>query len=117
MQNDQHTTPTNAPTDVGAATSPPSWCLPDAEPQWDRLSEQHGGGDVVTWSRDISDDVWIEAEDRIIDGRVMRGQSRISYSEAPAEGLKPAAARRIARALITAADLITDSWLDDEGNV
>ena len=31
-------------TDVGPATPPPSWCLPDAEPSWDHhLTEQFGG--------------------------------------------------------------------------
>jgi hypothetical protein len=71
-------------TDVGPATPPPSWCLPGTEPRWERLTEKHGGGTACFWSRDMSDGVWIECEDRVINGRVMRSEPRIMHWEPPA---------------------------------
>ncbi|WP_375489610.1 hypothetical protein [uncultured Mycobacterium sp.] len=101
-------------TDVGPATPPPPWCLPDAEPRWEELTDQCGGGTVCTWTRPVSDDVWIAAEDRAVDGRVMRTAPAIFYWEPPRDGVTPSVARGLARALITAADIITSTWLDEE---
>jgi hypothetical protein len=84
-------------TDVGPATPPPAWCLPDAEPRWERLTEEFGGGTVCSWTRTVSDDVWVAAEDRVIDGRVMRTQPRIVYWEPPADGVTCAQARETRR--------------------
>jgi hypothetical protein len=62
-------------TDVGPATPPPAWCLPDSQPSWDVLT---AGGMVCSWTRnfpeaeDASALCWISAEDRIVDGRVLR---------------------------------------------
>jgi hypothetical protein len=60
--------------DVGPATAPPDWCLPGTEGLWETLTE--GRGTVCLWSRDFAAGVWIEAEDRIIGGRVMRSPRR-----------------------------------------
>jgi len=75
--------------DVGPATPSPSWCLPDAEPSWDhQLTEQFGGGTVCTWTRTFPEgdphaDVWLQAENGIIGGWVMRSAPRIMMFEPP----------------------------------
>lgn len=97
-------------TDVGAATPPPNWCLPDVEPRWERLTE---GGAVCMWSRDVADGVWIEAEDRIVNGRVMRSAPRIVYSEPPRDGATCPEALELAAALVAAADIITCAAFDE----
>lgn len=98
--------------DVGPATPPPAWCLPDTQPSWDRLTEQFGGGVVCTWARpfpadDPSGDVWIEADDRIIDGRVVRTAPRIMMFDR--EGITPAEARQLAAALLNTADVVDEA--------
>jgi hypothetical protein len=99
---------TNPLTDVGPATPPPSWCMPDTEPEWSRLTD---GGDVCTWTRDVSDDVWVSCDDWLIDGRVVRSAPTIRYWEPPAAGITGGQAKALARALI-AADVIADAeWL------
>lgn len=110
------TTPTNPQptlTDIGPATPPPGWCLPDTEPEWNHLTEQAGGGAVCSWERRVSDDVWIAAEDRIIEGRVMRSAPRIFYWEPPVEGVTVIRARELAAELIAAADVLTCALLDE----
>lgn len=99
-------------TDVGRATPAPNWCLPDAQPQWERLTV---GGAVCMWSRDIgAAGVWIEAEDRIVDGRVMRSAPRIMYFEAPRDGATCPEACELAAALVAAADIIACAAFDEE---
>jgi hypothetical protein len=93
-------------TDIGPAAAPPNWCLPDVEPQWDKLV---AGGMVCTWVRtfpanDRSADVWIQAEDQIVDGRVMRCAPRIGISER--EFVTVDEARELAAALVEAADVL-----------
>jgi len=100
-------------TDVGPAIPPPSWCLPGVEPQWDRLTEPFGGDMVCTWSRDVSGGVWIEAYDRIIDGRVMRSAPRILYWEPPMDGFTCEQARELAAGLVAAADIIACAAFDE----
>jgi hypothetical protein len=110
------TTPTNPQpplTDIGLATPPPAWCLPGTEPEWYQLTEQAGGYAVCSWQRNVTDDVWIAAEDRIIDGRVMRTAPMILYWEPPAEGVTVAQAREVAAGLIAAADVLTCALLDE----
>jgi hypothetical protein len=97
----------NQLTDVGPATPAPNWCLPDAEPEWNQLTERCGGGMVCSWTRNVSDDVWIECEDRIVDGRVMRSAPRIMYWEPPADGITCEQARQLAEGLTAAGDIIT----------
>jgi len=53
-------------------------------------------------------DVWIEAEDRTVGGRVLRSGPRIHHTEPSADGLDPAGARRLAAGLLNAADLLDD---------
>ncbi len=87
-------------TDVGPATPPPSWCLPDAVPEWQRLTERFGGGVVCCWVRDVSGGVWITADDRVIDGRVKRSAPRIMYFEPSADGSTCEHARDLAEGLV-----------------
>jgi hypothetical protein len=91
-------------TDIGPATPPPSWCLPDAVPNWEERLDI--GGPAGGWCREISVGVWIEAHDRIIDNRMMRSAPRINYSESPCDGITSQQARELAEALIAAADLL-----------
>jgi hypothetical protein len=88
-------------TDVGPATPAPSWCLPGAVGDWHRTPE---GAMTCSWSRDVSVDVWIAADDHIIDGRVMRSGPRVCVEEQ--ENLSQPEARRLAEALIAAADIV-----------
>ena len=69
---------------------------------------------VCTWTRnvppgDVSADVWIQAEDRIIDGRVIRTAPRIWMFEQ--ESLTHPDAIRLAGALLEAADVIAAATL------
>jgi hypothetical protein len=93
-------------TDIGPATPPPAWCTPGTQPSWDRLTDEHGGGTICTWTRNYPDaadaDVWIQAEDQIVDGRIMRTEPRITVAER--ESVTPDEARRLAAALLNAAD-------------
>lgn len=99
--------------DVGPATPPPSWCLPDAVPTWQRLTERFGGIVVCSWERKVSDDVWIECDDRVVGGRVMRAAPRIHYFDPGTEGIGCVQARALADALIAAADVIACAALDE----
>jgi hypothetical protein len=99
--------------DVGPATPAPRWCLPDAEPSLEKVNTQYGGGVISYWSRsfaaeDCATDVWIHAEDQVIDGRVMRTAPRIMYWEPPGDGMTAAQARQLAAQLLNAADVLTD---------
>jgi hypothetical protein len=93
-------------TDVGPATPPPNWCLPDAKPEWQRLTERFGGGTVCAWSRDVTDGVWIECEDHVVGDRVMRTPPRILYWEPPRDGVTCEQAYELAASLVAAADII-----------
>jgi len=96
---------TDNATDVGAAPQPPAWALPGAQPSWDSLAAD--GATIASWTRDFGD-VWIAADDRIANGRVLRSKPAIHYSEEPGsgEGIDPAGARRLAAELLNAADLL-----------
>jgi hypothetical protein len=101
-------------TDMGPATPAPNWCLPGAEPSWDKLTDEYGGGAVATWSRsfpsnDPGDDVWIQCEDSISDGRVRRTAPRIHLYESPRDGLTQPEAVELARALMAAAEVMTSA--------
>lgn len=98
-------------TDVGAATAAPAWCLPGAEPTWDQLTEEYSGGSVSTWVRtfpagDVSADVWISCDDRIVEGRVLRTHPRICIHD---REMTRAQARQLAAELLNAADTLDDS--------
>ncbi len=95
--------------DCAAATAAPSWCLPGTVPE---CSTRPTAG-AFGWVREISEDVWIEAEDRAVGPQVMRGEPRIGYSEPPAAGLTCAQARALARALIAAADVLVTCSYDE----
>lgn len=64
--------------DVGPATPPPPWCEPGTEPIWEQLTERYGGVTICQWTRyfpagdPVAADVWIAADDRVVDGRVLR---------------------------------------------
>lgn len=91
----------------------PNWCLPDVLPQWDELTERAGGGTVCTWTRDVSEGVWITADDRVIDGRVMRSAPRIYFFEPPAGGVVCEQARELAAGLVAAADIVACAAFDE----
>ncbi|MDC8981255.1 hypothetical protein [Mycobacterium marinum] len=101
-------------TDVGPATPPPPWCAPDTMPEWDRLSDEYGGGSECGWYRyfpnndGVTADVWIRAYDRIEAGRVMRSAPEIHYSEPTDRGVTPAEARKLAAELLNAADVLDE---------
>lgn len=109
--------------DVGPATPPPPWCEPGTEPIWEQLTERYGGVTICPWTRyfpagdPVAADVWIAADDRVVDGRVLRTQPAIHYTEPPVLGIGPAAARRLAAELLNAADTLDDGrrQLDDLG--
>jgi hypothetical protein len=92
-------TTTDQLTDLGPAPTPPAWCLPGTAPN----TESTGEGYLWSWSREFGEHVWIECEDTIANGRVLRGEPRIVYSEPPADGVSPAQAKELARALMAAA--------------
>ena len=71
-------TPGDIP-DIGP--TPPPWCEPDAQPAWDSLT--HEGTTILSWSRDIGPDVWIAADDTIVDAELVRSAARIGFCEAP----------------------------------
>ncbi len=74
--------------------------------------------DTIFSGRDpVAADVWIAADDRVVDGRVLRTQPAIHYTEPPVLGIGPAAARRLAAELLNAADTLDDGrrQLDDLG--
>jgi hypothetical protein len=104
-------TPSDQLTDVGPAAPPPAWCAPDARPRWEQLTD---GGTVCAWERSVSDDVWISAEDRLVGLRVMRSAPRIFYWEPPVDGVTPAAARQLARHLMTAAEIVDRAEPDED---
>ncbi|HYB39196.1 MAG TPA: hypothetical protein VEF72_28055 [Mycobacterium sp.] len=58
--------------DIGP--TPPPWCEPDAQPAWDSLT--HEGTTILSWTRDIGPDVWIAADDTIVDGELVRSAAR-----------------------------------------
>ncbi len=100
-------------TDVGPAPTPPAWCPPDTIGQWDRLTDDYGGGIACGWTRyfpadETAADVWIEAEDTIVDGRVLRTAPRIGYTEPSRNGLDAAGARRLAAELLNAAEVLDE---------
>ena len=88
--------------DVGP--TPPAWTLPGAQPNWDSLTED--GASVLGWTRDIGDQVWIDAEDTIQEGQWVRSPATIGYCEPPRDGLDAAGARRLAAELLAAADVL-----------
>jgi len=92
--------------DVGPATPPPSWCLPDAEPEWSRRTDEHGGGQFCTWDRMVDGELWVGCRDEIVESRVLRSQPRIFGTEEPGDGWTVAQARELARQLLAAADLV-----------
>jgi hypothetical protein len=104
--------PTNPDTfDVGPAPTTPHWCEPGTQPSWEQLTAEYGGGTVALWARyfgpdEMTADVWIECEDRTVDGRVLRSGPRIGYTEPSRDGLDAAGARRLAAELLNAADIL-----------
>jgi hypothetical protein len=54
----------------------------------------------------VAADVWIECEDHIEDGRILRTAPRIGYTEPSRRGLDATAARRLAAELLNAADIL-----------
>ncbi|OBA58302.1 hypothetical protein A5647_21550 [Mycobacterium sp. 1100029.7] len=98
--------------DIGPAPARPAWCLPDAEPTWEKLAKEYGKHPVCSWSRDVNGDysgVWIRGDDQIIDQRIMRGAPRVMMSEPPARGWTAAEARQHAAALLNAADILDEA--------
>lgn len=100
-------------TDIGPATPAPAWCVPGTVPDWERLTEQYGGGSECGWYRyfpnrddGVGADVWIRAYDRIVDGRVLRTDPEIHYVEPSSNGITPAQARKLAAELLNAADAL-----------
>jgi hypothetical protein len=83
--------------------TPPSWCEPDTQPNWDSLTPDGAG--VLSWTHDIGA-VWIACDDTIVDGEWVRSPAAIGFGEPPAHGLDPGAARRLAADLLNAADLL-----------
>jgi hypothetical protein len=65
--------------DIGP--TPPPWTLPGAQPAWDSLSE--GGATVLSWARDISDQVWIAADTTITEGQWVDTWAAIMFCEPP----------------------------------
>ncbi|WP_142361431.1 hypothetical protein [Mycobacterium ostraviense] len=104
-------------TDIGPATPPPPWCLPGDTPECGMLTAEFGGGPVCHWERYFGDDVWIAAEDRIVDGRVLRTEATIQYSEPPECGVSPEQARRLAAALVEAADVLDEDEHDGDEQI
>jgi hypothetical protein len=90
---------------AGIGPTPPPWCEPDTQPDWDSLTDD--GASILSWSRNIGDQVFIGCDDTVDEtGQWVRSQARIGYCEAPAEGLDAARARRLAAELLRAADLL-----------
>jgi hypothetical protein len=99
-------------TDVGPATPPPAWCLPDAEPSWDLLAD--GGDPLCTWTRNFPEPeaaalCWITAEDRIVGGRVIRTAPWIGTYEH--DVMTAEDARKLAAAFLNAADVLAATVL------
>lgn len=89
---------TRSAADVGPATPALSWCL--------------AGYTVLSWTRncpadDPHADLWIEAEGRIVDGRVMRSAPRIYLFESRRDWLTGEQARELIPVLTEATDIIT----------
>jgi hypothetical protein len=89
-------------TDMGPATQPPSWFTDNGQMEWGTKD----GTRVCFWGLDLSDDVWVSAEDRVVDGRLMRSATEvkigsIDISTAPE-------AFELARAINAALDIIAD---------
>lgn len=95
--------------DVGPAAPPPAWCEPGAVGEWAELAleHEHGGGQVCLWNRDVGPNVWIECEDTVSAGRVIRTPPAIYVAE-QSSGFTAVAARQLAAALLDAADLIDE---------
>lgn len=94
--------------DVGPATPPPSWCLPDAVPDWSSVACERGAAPVCIWGRVVNfggSSVWVSCEDQVIGGRVLRSAPRI-LGAVDRDRCTPAQARDLARCLLAAADLI-----------
>lgn len=98
------TMPAPAAIDIGPAPQPPSWCLPDAEPDY---GHDQAGAPVTYWDRGVGEFAWIEGRDRIVDGRVQRS-AVIGFSDPPDRkmGLDGTAALQLARELVAAAQLL-----------
>ena len=95
-------------TDAGPAPTPPAWCEPGTTGRWEQLTD---GGDVCLWCRyfgpdEMTSDVWIEAQDTIAFGRLLRTRPRIGYTEPSRHGVDAAGARRLAAELLNAADVL-----------
>ncbi|MEZ0382156.1 hypothetical protein [Mycobacterium sp. pW045] len=97
---------TAAGADIGAAPQPPSWCLPDAKPDY---GSDKAGNPVTYWDRGVGDYAWIEGQDAVIDGRVFRS-AVIGFSDPPDRktGLNGTTALQLARELVAAAQLLDD---------
>jgi hypothetical protein len=65
--------------DIGPTPAP--WTLPGAQPSWDSLTED--GATVLSWTRDVGDQLWIATEDTIQEGRWVRSPAAIQYCEPP----------------------------------
>jgi hypothetical protein len=94
-------------TDLGPAPTPPAWCLPGTEPNTDSTGEGH----LWSWVRDFGPNVWIECEDRIVDGRITRTQPQLVISEVSSRFGGDAVA--LGQHLIEAGNLLT-SILDGQ---
>jgi hypothetical protein len=97
--------------DVGPAPAPPPWCEPGTVGRWEELTEDYGGGTACLWTRyfppdELTADVWIECEDRIENGRILRTPPRIGYTEPSRRGLDAEEARWLAAELLNAADVL-----------
>jgi hypothetical protein len=104
---------TNHPdlTDLGPAVPPPSWWRPGLNPA---AEIDEGGTHVLLWVRyfgetsghgdELCGDVWIDCEDRYVDGRLLRSQPRLFIDTAGGQ-IDAARARNIAHALMEAADV------------
>jgi hypothetical protein len=95
-------TPDRALTDVGPATQPPPWFTDSGEMEW----AEKDGTLVCFWGLHLSDDVWIEAQDRVVDGRVMRSATEVKVGSAHISTVPEAFA--LARAINTALDIIAE---------
>jgi len=104
------TTNNTTPTDVGPAPAPPAWCLPGTLPLFS-LSENNREA-AWAWQRRVSDYVVIEATDEIREGRIVRNAPKIfcDFEEGP---WTIADARREGRALMTAAEVVTEAIQPD----
>ena len=94
--------------DAGPAPEPPAWCVPGTTGRWEQLTD---GGGACLWARyfgpdEMSADVWIECQDSVAFGRLLRTRPRIGYTEPSRDGVDAAGARRLAAELLNAADVL-----------